>query len=322
MPPANPVVLAYFACRGQACSRKVLIANRGEIAVRVLRACHELGLRVVSVFSDADWRALHVRLADEAVWIGEAPAEQSYLNIDKLLEAARRSGAEAIHPGYGFLSENADFARAVQEAGLAWIGPPAEAIRAMGDKAAAREHMQAAGVPVVPGYQGPDDLPAMGAGRRSDRLSAIGQSGSRRRGQGHARGQRRPAIWRKPSRAARRESLHAFGDQRLILERFIPTARHIEFQVLADAHGKTLHVFERECSVQRRYQKIIEETPSPLLDESLRERMGAAAVAAAQACRLPERRDGGIHRRPGDTPVLLPGNEHPPAGGASRSPSW
>jgi acetyl-CoA carboxylase biotin carboxylase subunit len=262
---------------------KVLIANRGEIAVRVLRACHELGLRVVSVFSDADWRALHVRLADEAVWIGEAPSEQSYLNIDKLLEAARSSGAEAIHPGYGFLSENADFAQAVREAGLVWIGPPAEVIGAMGDKAAARERMQAAGVPIVPGYQGGDDLAALRKAAEGIGFPLLVKATAGGGGKG-MRVVMAASDLEEAIAAARRESLHAFGDQHLILERFIPTARHIEFQVLADAHGKTLHVFERECSVQRRYQKIIEETPSPLLDESLRERMGAAAVAAAQAC--------------------------------------
>jgi 3-methylcrotonyl-CoA carboxylase alpha subunit len=261
---------------------KVLIANRGEIAVRVLRACHELGIRVVSVFSDVDRRALHVRLADEALWIGASPAEESYLNIDNLLEAARQSGAEAIHPGYGFLSENAEFAQAVQDAGLVWIGPPADAISAMGDKAIARQRMQEAGVPVVPGYQGPDELEqlrkaagsigypllvkaAAGGGGKGMRL--VGTDGDLDEGVA----------------AARREAQHAFGDQRLILERFLPEARHVEFQILADAHGKTLHIFERECSVQRRHQKIVEETPSPLLDEGLRAKMGAAAVAAAQA---------------------------------------
>jgi acetyl-CoA carboxylase biotin carboxylase subunit len=263
--------------------RKVLIANRGEIAVRVLRACHELGLHVVSVFSDADWRALHVRLADEAVWIGAAPAEQSYLNIDKLLEAARRTGAEAIHPGYGFLSENADFARAVQEASLVWIGPPADVIRAMGDKAAARERMQAAGVPVVPGYQGPDDPKAMRKAAEKIGYPLLVKAAAGGGGKG-MRVVATPVDLEDAIAAARRESQHAFGDQRLILEHFIPTARHIEFQILADAYGKVLHVFERECSVQRRYQKIIEETPSPLLDEPLRERMGEAAVAAARAC--------------------------------------
>jgi acetyl-CoA carboxylase biotin carboxylase subunit len=263
--------------------KKVLIANRGEIAVRVLRACHELGIRVVSVFSDADWRALHVRLADEALWIGAAPAEESYLNIDKLLDAALRSGAEAIHPGYGFLSENADFAQAVREAGLVWIGPPAEVISAMGDKAAARQRMQAAGVPVVPGYQGGDDLPALRSAAETIGFPLLVKAAAG----GGGKGMRMVASssdLEESIAAARRESLHAFGDQRLILERFIPTARHIEFQILADAFGNTLHVFERECSVQRRYQKIIEETPSPLVDESLRALMGAAAVAAAQAC--------------------------------------
>jgi 3-methylcrotonyl-CoA carboxylase alpha subunit len=261
---------------------KIFIANRGEIAVRIIRACREMGIASVAVYSEADRRALHVRLADEAVLIGPPPVEQSYLSIEKIIEAARRTGAEAIHPGYGFLSENAAFARAVHKAGLVFIGPPADAIEAMGDKGRARERMQASGVPVVPGYQGQDDDRIL-----EEKAQALGYPVlAKAAAGGGGKGMR--VVWQPEElaeslAAARREALHAFGDQRLILERYIPSARHIEFQVLADAHGHTLHLFERECSVQRRHQKIIEETPSPFLDSEMRARMGAAAVAAAEA---------------------------------------
>ncbi len=261
---------------------KILIANRGEIAVRVIRACRELGIASVAVYSEADRRALHVRLADEAVYIGPPPARESYLDGERIIQAARETGAQAIHPGYGFLSENAAFARAVTAAGLVFIGPPAAAIDAMGDKGRARERMQHSGVPVVPGYQGSDDDAALA--REAERIgwpllvkAAAGGGG---------KGMRvvsAPDGLAEGIAAARREAQHAFGDSRLILERYIPRARHIEFQVLADAHGNTLHLFERECSVQRRHQKIIEETPSPYLDPQMRAEMGAAAVAAARA---------------------------------------
>ena len=261
---------------------KILIANRGEIAVRVIRACREMGIRTVAVYSAADRRALHVRMADEAIEIGTAPARQSYLSIEHILEAARESRAQAIHPGYGFLSENAEFADAVSEAGLVFIGPPDSAIRAMGDKGRARERMIASNVPVVPGYQGPDEdrLLAERAAEIGYPLLVKAAAGGGGKGMRVAGA---PNELEEAIAAARREAQHAFGDARLILERYIPRARHIEFQVLADAHGHTLHLFERECSVQRRHQKIIEETPSPFLDSGMRSRMGAAAVAAAQA---------------------------------------
>ncbi|RPJ50344.1 MAG: acetyl-CoA carboxylase biotin carboxylase subunit [Chloroflexi bacterium] len=262
--------------------RKILIANRGEIAVRIIRACREMGIASVAVFSEADRRALHVRLADEVVLIGPPPVEQSYLSIERILEAAWQSGAEAIHPGYGFLSENAAFARAVYQSGLVFIGPPAAAIEAMGDKGRAREQMEASGVPVVPGYQGQDDDHILAQKAQSLGYPVLAKAAAG----GGGKGMR--VIWKpveldEALAAARREALHAFGDPRLILERYIPHARHIEFQVLADTYGHTLHLFERECSVQRRHQKIIEETPSPFLDSEMRARMGAAAVAAAQA---------------------------------------
>jgi len=262
--------------------KKILIANRGEIAVRVIRACREMGIQSAVVFSEADRRALHVRMADEAIPIGPSPSGQSYLSVERILQAARDCQAQAIHPGYGFLAENAGFARAVAAAGLVFIGPPPAAIEAMGDKGRARALMQASGVPVLPGYQGldDDDILQQKAGEIGYPLLVKPAAGGGGKGMQVVE---RPADLSEALATARREAGHAFGDQRLILESYIPQARHIEFQVLADAHGKTLHLFERECSVQRRHQKIIEETPSPFLDPELRERMGAAAVAAARA---------------------------------------
>ncbi len=268
--------------------RKILIANRGEIAVRVERACKEMGIATVAVYSDADRRAMHVRMADEAVRIGPPPAEDSYLNIERIVQAALECGAEAVHPGYGFLSENAAFAQAVQDAGLVFIGPPPSAIDAMGDKGRARSRVQANGVPVVPGYQpepgSPDGADDQTLAHKAEEIGypvlAKAAAG------GGGKGMRvvwEPGEFAESLAAARREAQHAFGDPRMILERYIPRARHIEFQILADEHGHTLHLFERECTVQRRHQKIVEETPSPFLDPALRAEMGAAAVAAAEA---------------------------------------
>lgn len=281
--------------------KKILVANRGEIAVRIMRACQEMGIGTVAVYSEADSAALHTRLADEAVLLGPPPASDSYLCSDRIIEAARQTGCEAIHPGYGFLAENADFASAVAEAGLIFIGPDAAAIRLMGSKTAAREVMQAAGVPVVPGYhgEGSKGLPARsarreGQGSRGDEeliaaaetigfpllVKAVAGGG----GKG-MRLVRTTAELPDALQSARREALHAFGEEQVYLEKYLVHPRHIEFQILGDAHGNVVHLFERECSVQRRHQKIIEETPSPLLagDESLRQRMGQAAVAAARA---------------------------------------
>lgn len=268
--------------------KKILIANRGEIAVRVIRACREMGIASVAVYSEADRHAQHVCMADEAVLIGPPPAEQSYLSIEHILAAARDSGAEAIHPGYGFLSENADFAQAVGAAGLTFIGPSPEAIAAMGDKGEARARMQASGVPVIPGYQPePDDPHAGDEHILRQKAAELGYPVMvKASAGGGGKGMRviwDPGEFAEALAAARREALHAFGDQRMILERYIPAARHIEFQVLADAHGQTLHLFERECSLQRRHQKIVEETPSPFLDPGMRAQMGAAAVAAARS---------------------------------------
>jgi 3-methylcrotonyl-CoA carboxylase alpha subunit len=262
--------------------QKILIANRGEIAIRVMRACRELGIQTVAVYSDADKNALHVQQADEAIPIGPAPSKESYLDIDKILHAAKQTGADAIHPGYGFLSENASFAAAVASAGLTFIGPSADSIRLMGDKAESKIRMKAAGVPTVPGFEGlesEDDFKraANEIGYPSLVKAAAGGGGKGMRVVDEEAGLHE-AI-----ESARREALNAFGDERLLIEKYVANAHHIEFQVFGDQHGNLIHLFERECSVQRRHQKIMEETPSPLLTPELREQMGQAAVAAAEA---------------------------------------
>ncbi|MCU0487374.1 MAG: acetyl-CoA carboxylase biotin carboxylase subunit [Anaerolineales bacterium] len=261
---------------------KILIANRGEIAVRLIRACRESGVQTVAVYSEADRASYHVRLADEAIAIGPAPALESYLCADRIIDAARSSKAQAIHPGYGFLSENAAFAHQVQAAGLVFIGPPAAAIAAMGDKAEARNRMIAAGIPVVPGRQNLEDEQALTQAAAEIGYPVMIKAAAGGGGKG-MRIVMQPGGLLEAAAAARREALHAFGDDRLILEAYIPQARHIEFQILADQHGNMVHLFERECSVQRRHQKIIEETPSPLLTAELRTEMGAAAIKAAQS---------------------------------------
>jgi geranyl-CoA carboxylase alpha subunit len=262
---------------------KILIANRGEIACRVMRTAKALGYRTVAVFSDADADALHVRQADMAVHIGPAPARDSYLNIDALLGAAKRAGADAVHPGYGFLSENAAFAEACAAAGLVFIGPPAAAIAAMGNKARAKELMRAAGVPCVPGYQGEDqsdERMSAAAARIGFPLMVKAAAG------GGGRGMRLVTAALDLANAlarARSEAARAFGSDELILERAIAGARHIEFQIFADQHGNVIHLGERDCSIQRRHQKVIEEAPSPSVSTELRAQMGEAAVAAARA---------------------------------------
>ncbi len=261
----------------------LLVANRGEIAVRVIRTAKALGLRTVAVFSDADVDAPHVAMADVAVRIGPPAVAESYLDPERILAAAAATGAHAVHPGYGFLSENADFAAAVVEAGLVWVGPPASAISAMGDKASAKVRMRAAGVPVVPGFDGDDPTDA----QLVEAASAVGYpllvkatAGGGGRGM---RIVRRPDDLRDALQSARAEAGVAFGSGRLLLERLVEGARHVEVQVFADTWGNTIHLGERDCSVQRRNQKVVEEAPSPAVDAALRARMGKAACDAASA---------------------------------------
>lgn len=260
---------------------KILVANRGEIACRVLRTAHELGYRSVAVYSEADADARHVQLADEAVCIGPAAVAQSYLNLEAILDAARRSGAEAIHPGYGFLSENAEFARACEAAGIVFIGPDAEAIHLMGSKRLSKIAMLAAGVPCIPGYEGAEQDDAT-LRREAERIGyplMIKASAG-----GGGRGMRlveEPGQLLEQLRTARSEALGAFGSAELILERAVLCPRHVEIQVFGDRHGNLLYLGERDCSVQRRHQKVIEEAPCPVLDADLRRAMGEAAVKAA-----------------------------------------
>ncbi|WP_406465544.1 ATP-grasp domain-containing protein [Streptomyces sp. NBC_01622] len=257
----------------------VLVANRGEIAVRVIRTLRSLGVRPVAVFSDADADARHVREADTAVRIGPAPAAESYLSVERLLEAAARTGAQAVHPGYGFLAENAAFARACADAGLVFIGPPADAIALMGDKIRAKETVEAAGVPVVPGGRDPELAEAahkLGAPVLLKPSAGGGGKGMRL--------VRDLTLLDDEIAAARREARASFGDDTLLVERWVDRPRHIEIQVLADGHGNVVHLGERECSLQRRHQKVVEEAPSVLLDEATRAAMGEAAVQAARSC--------------------------------------
>jgi 3-methylcrotonyl-CoA carboxylase alpha subunit len=260
----------------------VLVANRGEIADRILRTCSAMGLRTVAVFSDADADAPHVRRADEAVRIGPPPASESYLSVERVLEAARLTGAQAVHPGYGFLSENAAFAKAVEAAGLVWIGPPPSAIEAMGSKIEAKRVAQEVGVPIVPGYMGQDqsDEAMLREAQRVGLPLLVKASAG-----GGGKGMRIVRALDDLSAAlaaSKREAKNAFGDDALMLERYIEEPRHVEVQILGDHHGNVVHLFERECSIQRRYQKIIEESPSTALDEGLRREMGEAAVALAR----------------------------------------
>jgi acetyl-CoA carboxylase biotin carboxylase subunit len=263
--------------------KSVLIANRGEIARRVIRTCKRLGVRTVAVYSDADAKALHVREADEAVHIGASPAQESYLRAEKVIAAAKQTGAEAIHPGYGFLSENADFAQAVIDAGLIWIGPKPDSIRAMGLKDAAKKLMAQAGVPTTPGYLG-DDQSEERLQKEADAIGypvlikAVAGGG----GKGMRKVERQ-AEFKAALASAKREAAAAFGDDRVLLEMYLARARHIEVQVFGDTHGNVVHLFERDCSLQRRHQKVIEEAPAPGMDESTRAALCAAAVRAAEA---------------------------------------
>jgi acetyl-CoA carboxylase biotin carboxylase subunit len=263
--------------------KKILIANRGEIAIRIMRACKELGIQTVAVYSDADKNALHVHYANEAIHIGPASLKESYLDMDKIIDAAKQANAGAIHPGYGFLSENASFAAAVASAQLTYIGPSADSIRAMGDKSESKLRMKEAGVPTVPGFEGTglDSGAELATIAKEIGYPVLVKAAAGGGGKGmrvvNEENELGEAI-----ESAQREALNAFGDERLLVEKYIPNAHHVELQVFGDQHGNLVHLFERECSVQRRYQKIIEETPSPLLTPQLREEMGKAAVAAAK----------------------------------------
>jgi acetyl-CoA carboxylase, biotin carboxylase subunit len=262
--------------------RRVMIANRGEIALRVMRACRELGLESIAVYSEADASALHVRKADHAVNIGKAAARFSYLNPDVLIDAARQSGADAVHPGYGFLSENADFARACQQAGLVWVGPPAEAIEQMGDKAAARKLADRANVPIVPGTDG-TIAPTQAVATAEEIGYPVMLKATAGGGGKGIRIARDADELQDGVAVAAREARAAFGDPSLYLEKLLVSPRHVEIQVLADTHGNVVHLYERECSLQRRRQKLLEESPSPALDQHTREDMAAAAVRLAKA---------------------------------------
>jgi 3-methylcrotonyl-CoA carboxylase alpha subunit len=262
---------------------KLLIANRGEIAIRVMRTAHRLGIATVAVYSDADANAAHVAIADEAIRIGPAPARESYLDIAAVISAAKASGAEAIHPGYGFLSENAEFAEACRAAGIVFVGPPGNAIRAMGLKDRAKAIMAEAGVAVVPGYLGEDQSPD----RLASEAACVGfpvlikaVAG------GGGKGMRRVDSAEEFDAAlegAQREASSAFGDSRVLVEKYVSRPRHIEVQVFADAHGNAVYLFERDCSLQRRHQKVIEEATAPGMSEDMRSQMGEAAVKAAKA---------------------------------------
>ncbi|HKF72893.1 MAG TPA: biotin carboxylase N-terminal domain-containing protein, partial [Stellaceae bacterium] len=263
--------------------QKILIANRGEIACRIVRTARRMAVQTVAVYSEADRDALHVAVADEAVPIGPAPARESYLAAERLIDAARATGAQAIHPGYGFLSENAEFAEACASMGLVFIGPPAAAIRAMGDKAAAKALMEKSGVPVVPGYHGEDQSEARllkEAGRIGFPVLIKPAAGGGGKGMriAHSSAEVAEGFTR-----AKSEALSSFGDDRVFIEKFIVDPRHVEIQVLGDKHGNVIYLGERECSIQRRNQKVLEEAPSPLLDEATRARMGEQAVALAKA---------------------------------------
>lgn len=263
--------------------KKILIANRGEISCRVTRSAHRLGVRTVAVFSDADATAMHVESADEAVRLGPAPSRESYLCVDKIIEAAKATGAEAIHPGYGFLSENAGFAQACRDAGLIFIGPSPDAITAMGSKSGAKTLMEKAGVPLIPGYHGDEQNDAFLLEKAREMGFPVLLKASAGGGGKGMRAVHHESEFTEALHGAQREAMNAFGDQRMLIEKLLVEPRHVEVQVLADRHGNAVYVFDRDCSIQRRHQKVVEEAPAPGLSPELRTAMGEAAVRAAKA---------------------------------------
>ena len=294
----------------------VLIANRGEIAIRIARSARALGYGVCGVYSEADRHAPHVRAMDQAALLGPAPPRESYLHIDRILAAVRTLRADAIHPGYGFLSENADLAEQCEREHLVWIGPPSRAIRFMGDKVRAKEAMERAGVPIVPGYHGADQSP----GHLAEQAETLGYplmikaaAGGGGRGM---RIVRTPAEIAQAIESAAAEALSAFGDGRLLLEKLVEQGRHIEVQLVADTHGNAAVLGERDCSAQRRHQKVLEESPAPGVDDTLRRQLGDAALAAARAAGYVNAGTRGVHPI-ADRRVLLLGDEHAAAGRAS-----
>jgi len=263
--------------------KKILVANRGEIAVRVMIACQELGVKTVGVYSDVDKKSLHVHMADEAVCLGDPPPSESYLNIEKIIEVAKRTGAEAVHPGYGFLAENPDFAKACEDSGIKFIGPSHKTINLLGDKIEAKKTMIKAGVPVIPGYQGErQDVDTLIKEGRKIGFPLLIKATAGGGGKG-MRIVRSEDELEESIEGAKREAKSAFGNDSVFLEKYLDKPRHVEFQILADEYGNIIHLFERECSIQRRHQKIIEETPSPIMTSKLRSRMGDAAVKVAEA---------------------------------------
>ncbi len=300
--------------------KKILIANRGEIACRVIRTAKRMGIATVAVYSDADARAPHVRMADEAVRIGPPPARESYLKAELIIDACKATGAEAVHPGYGFLSERTSFAEALAKAGIAFIGPPANAIAAMGDKIESKKLAQEAGVNVVPGYLGEIATTEQAVRIAEDIGYPVMMKAS---AGGGGKGMR--LAWsekdvREGFEATKREGLNSFGDDRVFIEKFIEQPRHIEIQVLGDKHGNILYLDERECSIQRRHQKVVEEAPSPFVTPEMRKAMGEQAVALARAVGYYSRGHGRadrLRRGPDRQELLLPRDEHPAAGRAS-----
>ena len=279
---------------------KLLISNRGEVAVRIIRACKELGIRTIAVYSEADEGAMHVRLADEAYLLGPASAAESYLDLGRIAEVIEKAGAEAVHPGYGFLSENPQFARVVEEAGAIWVGPPAEAMEKVGDKIRAKELARNADVPTVPGYAGEDESEEHLAEEADELGYPVLVKASAGGGGRGMRPVHHPEDFVEALRSARREAESAFGEGSVFLEKLVENPRHVEVQVIADHHGNVIHLYERECSIQRRHQKVVEEAPSPVLDPRLREEMCAAAVRLT--------REAG-YRNAGTVEFLLSGEE-------------